>query len=222
MNIIAIDHSTEITGIALVHVPEVGCPQVISSAAFNAKEHLRLLCKERPEIRKESAEKVRQRRIHWTRSMISRWLGALPIDGFDLLAYERGGGPGSQSDQAGDWALGAYLTVSHFIELPLVAVMRGSACTSVGAGAVYREKAGSTSPEKAAKRARLKAAVIAGVNQKCGLDLGESDDGRADAIAVGIAAGEAAWREQKVQKAAAAQGTLKLRRSPVKKEKVAS
>lgn len=220
MNIIAIDPSTDVTGIALVHVPEFGSPRVISSAALNAAEYLRTLCKERPEIRKESAEKLRQRRYSWTRQQIARWLSQVDGYGVDLLAYERGGGPGTQSDQAGDQAIGAYLSLSYFIELPLVAVMRGNACTAVGAGSVYREKAGSTSREKADKRARLKAAVIAGVNQKCCLKLTDSEDGRADAIAVGIAAGEATWRELKAQKAAAAQGDLKLRRSPVKKEKV--
>lgn len=216
MIVLGIDPSTDVTGVALVEMPEIGEAKVLLYGSFDATAAMKEKCKS-VKGKKVSAIGARILRIAWTRRQIICWLEIMLLN-IDLVAYELGGGPGTQSDQAGDMALGCYLTIGSILGLPIEGVMRGSACSVAGAHHVYREKAGSTSREKAEKRARLKAAVIAGINQRCGLELDESQDAEADAIAIAIAAGEAAWREQKVQKAAAAQGTLKLRRSPAKKE----
>ena len=225
MIVLAFDPSTDVTGVALVEIPESGCPTVLAFASMDATEAMKQATQKHPERRKEDGIRPRLRRIAWTRSEIAGWIAdadsRLPL-GIDLVAFEKGGGPGSQSDQAGDMALGCYLTISPLLELPLVAVMRGAACTSVGAHTLYREKAGVTYQQKKDKRDRLKAAVIAGVNQRCALFLRSDQDAEADAIAVGIAAGEQWWREQKAQKAAAAQTSMKLRRSPVKKKETVS
>jgi len=137
--------------------------------------------------------------------------------GIDLVAYEQQTERGHYATEAINMATGAFLCLPRLAGVPLEGVARVSACAAVGASGVYREKAGTTSAEKTAKKKRLKQAVIEGVNALCNLQLDPTQDAKADAIAVGVVAGRKAWAEIKAKEAKAGQGSLKLRASSARK-----
>lgn len=176
--VLALDPSTDITGAAIFRLEASGA-SLVAYTAFDAFE-----LTGQPKSRHELVD--RMERIAATRQALSAWLATQPD--VEAVAYETQSGRGHASSEALVMAVGAYLTLSRLKRRDLVEVNRSSGCAAVGASKVYAQPAGTTNREKEAKRARLKQAVIAGVNQKMGLTLTEDQDAEADAIAVGLAA----------------------------------
>jgi Holliday junction resolvasome RuvABC endonuclease subunit len=178
MKILALDPSTDVTGAAIFSLDE-GKATLVAYTAFDA-----FLLTGQPKSRHKLVDRLE--RISKTRQALSAWLASQSE--VECVAYETQSGRGYAASEALVMAVGAYLTLSRLSRLEPIEVNRSSACASVGASRVYAQSAGTTAKEKEAKRARLKQAVIAGVNQKLGLSLREDQDAEADAIAVGLAA----------------------------------
>jgi Holliday junction resolvasome RuvABC endonuclease subunit len=172
--ILALDPSTDVTGAAILTLEG----ELVAYDAFDGFE----LAGQPP-----SRHKLEDRlaRICETRYALSHWLVGQPA--CQAVAYETQSGRGHASSEALVMALGSYLTLTCLRGLPLIPVNRSAGCSVVGASKVYAEPAGTTPKERQAKRARLKAAVIAGVNARLGLSLRPDQDAEADAIAVGLA-----------------------------------
>ncbi len=210
--ILAFDPSTDITGAALIRLDQAG-PAVVRFVAIDASR-----------VRRGTDLTARIARIAFTRGELAAWLATSIDMGLapTHIAFEAPPPPrqisGWNTAQAMAQAVGAYLSIPSLLHLPVEPIFRQSACGAVGAGRLYSSPAGKTSKEQAAKRASLKAAVIEGVNRLTGLELTGDQDAEADAIAVGLSAAGKLEEERKK----AAQGTLKLRKAPVRKPKVAA
>ena len=187
--ILALDPSTDVTGAAIFQLEESGAT-LVAYTAFDAFE-----LTSQPKSRHKLVDRLE--RIAKTRQALSTWLATQPV--VECVAYETQIGRGHASSEALVMAVGAYLTLSRLARLELIEVNRSSGCAAVGASRVYAQPSGTTAKEKEAKRARLKAAVIAGVNQKLGLTLREDQDAEADAIAVGLAASVSLQRSSVVK-----------------------
>jgi Holliday junction resolvasome RuvABC endonuclease subunit len=183
--ILALDPSTDITGAAILQLNGLEV-SLIAYTAFDAFE-----LTGQPKSRHKLVDRLA--RIAETRHALSAWLATQPV--VECVAYETQSGRGHASSEALVMAVGAYLTLSRLRRRGLIEVNRSSGCAAVGASKVYSESAGTTAKEKEAKRARLKQAVIAGVNTKMGLTLTEDQDAEADAIAVGLAAASKIYRK---------------------------
>lgn len=178
MTILALDPSTDVTGAAIFRLED----EQASLVAYTAFDAFALTSQ--PKSRHKLVDRLE--RIAKTRQALSAWLATQPE--VEAVAYETQSGRGYASSEALVMAVGAYLTLSRLTRLEPIEVNRSAACASVGASRVYAQPAGTTAKEKEAKRARLKQAVIAGVNQKLALSLREDQDAEADAIAVGLSA----------------------------------
>jgi hypothetical protein len=178
--LLALDPSTDFTGAAFLEVSEDGSVRLLAVTSFDAFE---LAC----QPRSRTALKDRVGRMRETRVALSFWIGGLDNTP-TALAYETQSGRGHASSEALVMAVGAYITLSRLDGLEPIEINRAAGCAAVGASGVYAQAAGKTSAERDAKRARLKAAVIAGVNRIMGLSLQADQDAEADAIAVGLAA----------------------------------
>jgi len=208
LHVLAIDPSTDIVGVAQVAVHRCG-KVTAPCAAFNGFERT-------GQPKSRTGLRDRLDRIAAIRSAMTVWIrDNVPV--IDLVAYEQQTERGHYATEAINMATGAFLCLPRLSGVPLVGVARVSGCAAVGASGVYREKAGTTLREKTEKKARLKAAVIEGVNELCGLQLASHQDAEADAISVGIAAGRKEWEAVKGKEAKAGQGVLKLRKSPARK-----
>ncbi len=205
IHVLAIDPSTDVVGVALVAVSRGGLIGA-KAAAFDG-----FTLTGQPKSRSDLRSRLD--RIAAIRAAMTIWIRE-NVPAIDLVAYEQQTERGHYATEAINMATGAFLCLPRLAGVPLEGVARVSGCAAVGASAVYREKAGSTAREKAAKRDRLKQAVIEGVNGLCCLSLDASQDAEADAISVGISAGRKAWAELKAKEGKAAQGSLKLRKSP--------
>lgn len=196
LTILAIDPSTEITGVAIVRYTVVKSPSAWSSAeggpgltqwaAFNACH-----------IGRVTDLTSRLKRISWTRqrllSFVGDWCGAI-----DLVAYETDTERGHAASEALKMATGAFLTIYPLVGIPVVAITRQAACKASGTLSVYRQSAGKTSAEKKAKKRRMKLAVIEWANRPDTFDAGLRED--QDAIADALAVAQAAWdRERTMQ-----------------------
>lgn len=211
LHVLAIDPSTDIVGVALVAVHRCG-KVTATCSAFNGFE-LTSQPKSRSDLRS------RLDRIAAIRSAMTVWIRD-NVPGIDVVAYEQQTERGHYATEAINMATGAFLCLPRLSGVPLEGVARVSACAATGASAVYREKAGTTSAEKTAKKKRLKEAVIVGVNELCGLALDPTQDAEADAIAVGVVAGRKVWAEKAVKEKKASQGTLPLRKAPARKSEL--
>lgn len=178
MKLLALDPSTDITGAAVFDL-EGETPRLIAYTSFDAFE-----LTGQPKSRHKLEDRLT--RIAETRQALAAWLTQQGIQP-EQVAYETQSGRGHASSEALVMAVGAYLTLTCLRGLPLTEVNRSAGCAAVGASKVYAERAGTTNAEKEAKRARLKQAVICGVNARLGLDLQPDQDAEADAIAVGLA-----------------------------------
>ncbi len=110
------------------------------------------------------------------------------LGAIDLIAFEQP----FFSKQSTNWdaspmALGALLTIPRLRGVEVVPVMRQAGCAVAGCGALYRQSA-KTAREKADKRKRLKAEVIAWARQNLGLQISEEGSDVADAATIAIAA----------------------------------
>lgn len=205
LHVLAIDPSTDIVGVALVTISRDGIVSARAAAfdGFDLTGHLK----------SHTTLRHRLDRIAAIRAAMTVWIRE-NVPAIDLVAYEQQTERGHYATEAINMATGAFLCLPRLAGVPLEGVARVSGCAAVGASSVYREKAGATAKDKAAKRERLKQAVIEGVNEACGLSLDTSQDAEADAISVGIAAGRKAWAAITAKESKAAQGTLKLRKAP--------
>lgn len=199
--ILALDPSTDVTGAALFSVSESGEVLLLEMTSFDGFE-----LSEQPRSRTGLVDRLE--RIAKTRTALSAWLGVECGQWGEInhVAYETQSGRGHASSEALVMAVGNYLTLSRLWRTPLIEVNRSAACAAVGASKVYAERAGATSAEREAKRARLKQAVICGVNAKLGLTLQPDQDAEADAIAVGLVGAArvvAAMKTAKTKKAGA-------------------
>ena len=177
MKLLALDPSTDVTGVALFDL-ETTPPCLVAYTAFNAFE-----LTGQPKSRTGLIDRLE--RIAVTRMALSRWLSDKPA--ITHVAYETQSGRGHASSEALVMAVGNYLTISRLVRVPPIEVNRSAGCAAVGASKVYAQPAGKTNAERDEKRRRLKQAVICGVNTRLGLELREDQDAEADAIAVGLA-----------------------------------
>lgn len=178
--ILALDPSTDFTGAALLSVDEAGTAVVVAFTSFDAFDLA-------GQPRSRAGLKDRIARMAATRQALSTWLGQQDTAP-SVVAYETQSGRGHASSEALVMAVGSYLTLSRLVGLPLIEVNRAGGCAAVGASKVYAAPAGATNAERLAKRARLKQAVICGVNARLGLELLADQDAEADALCVGLAA----------------------------------
>lgn len=213
LTILAIDPSTDITGVALVTIDGLGAVRVPASAAFDG-----FVLSGQPKSR--TGLRNRLDRITSIRGEVSRWIAAQNVV-LDGVAYEQQTERGHASTEALNMASGAILTITALKGIELYGIARVSGCAAVGASSVYREPAGKTSAEQAAKKKRLKQAVITGVNNLCGLNLQPDQDAEADAVSVGLAAAHRVLAEIKKVEKGKAQTKMTLRKAPVRKAKVA-
>jgi Holliday junction resolvasome RuvABC endonuclease subunit len=179
VTLLALDPSTDVTGAAIFR--EDG-----SLAAYTSFDAWELTGQ--PRSRTGLVDRIE--RIAATRAALAVWLGRREGEGLTItqVAYETQSGRGHASSEALVMAVGNYLTLSRLSRVPLIEINRSAGCAAVGASGVYAQAAGKTATECEAKRARLKAAVICGVNHALGLELRPDQDAEADAIAVGLAA----------------------------------
>ncbi len=186
--ILALDPSTDVTGVAILALHEDGLsseaqPDILL-LSYTALDAFALTGQ--PKSRTGLVDRLE--RIAKTRSALSAWLGTQCEQWGEInhVAYETQSGRGHASSEALVMAVGAYLTLSRLARVPLIEVNRSSACAAVGASKVYAQPAGATSAQREVKRAHLKQAVICGVNVRLGLTLQPEQDAEADAIAVGL------------------------------------
>lgn len=177
--LLALDPSTDKTGVAILDVESPRLPLLVAYASFDGFE-----LTGQPPSRTTLMDRLE--RISETRIALASWLTQHEV-ALSYVAFETQSGRGHASSEALVMAVGNYLTLPCLRRLPPIEVNRSAGCAAVGASKVYAERAGTTAAEKAAKRARLKAAVIAGVNARMGLSLTPDQDAEADAIAVGLA-----------------------------------
>lgn len=198
MSILALDPSTEVTGIALVQFSPEGKPRRCQWKAIDARGAAR-----------GTTLAARIARIRHTRKALAVCLSAWPWP-IDLVAYERDTGRGHGSSEALKMAAGAYISLSHLAGLPILPITRQAACVASGTLFVYRQPAGPTRAEREAKRQRLKRAVIAWANESsynAGLTEGEESEAIADALAVA----QAAWMQEQARAEKAQRQRLQLR-----------
>lgn len=177
--LLALDPSTDKTGVAILDVESPRLPLLVAYGSFDGFE-----LTNQPPSRTTLMDRLE--RICETRIALASWLTQQEVS-LSFVAYETQSGRGHASSEALVMAVGSYLTLTSLRRLPPIEVNRSAGCGAVGASKVYAERAGTTAAEKAVKRARLKAAVIAGVNARMGLSLTSEQDAEADAIAVGLA-----------------------------------
>ena len=178
LTILALDPSTEVTGIAIVQFDISGKPCRHWAMAINASAQVR-----------GTTLTARLERIRCTRQQIAAYLSTWP-GGIDMVAYETDTERGHGSSEALKMAAGAYLSLSALAGLPVVPITRQAACVASGSLFVYRQPAGKTHAEREAKRRRLKAAVVAWANESS-FDAGLSHDPEGEAIADALAVARA-------------------------------
>jgi hypothetical protein len=206
LRIIAIDPSTDITGVALMDVDiDTGAVQVVEVHAYDATA----ACGKRTTL------EARCKRIARTREWLGEYVTGLQKSDAapHVVGYETDSGRGHMASEALAWATGNLVCVPSLAGLRVEYVTRLAACYESGAGGVYREPKGATAAEALAKRERLKAAVIAGVNARFGLALLPEDDAKADAVAVGMVVCKRLRKEEWSKRTKAAQKRLKLRKA---------
>ena len=178
--ILALDPSTDVTGVALVTFARSGDPLFCRCAAFHA-----------PDVQgKDLAARIARIRI--VRNDIEAWLTDGPA--FSHVACESFFHRGKDATEAGIMAGGSYLTLDAIADKPICLVTRSAACSAAGCWHLFMEPRGETSREQEDKRRRLKAAVIAWANlafSSCPsgwVRLNPDEDAIADALAVAVVA----------------------------------
>jgi Holliday junction resolvasome RuvABC endonuclease subunit len=183
VRIFALDPSTDITG--AVYVEYAGnSPRLLAYAAIDATP-----------AAKGSDLAARLARIRWTREHLYSFLaGCSPID---VLAYETDTGRGHAVSEALIMAAGVYLSIPLFDGIPIDAITRQAACIAADCLSVYRAPKGKTSAEQAAKKARLKAAIVTWAQMAFPADDAAPfllvGDPRSEAIADALAIAAAAY-----------------------------
>lgn len=188
LSVLALDPSTEVTGIALVQFSPEGKPHRQQWKAIDARGAAR-----------GSDLTARIARIRHTRRALAACLSAWPW-AIDMVAYETDTERGHGSSEALKMAAGAYLSLGSLAGIPVVPITRQAACIASGTLFVYRQSAGKTSAEREAKRKRLKAAVLAWANESC-FNAGLSQDPEGEAIADALAVAQAACDRERVRRA---------------------
>jgi hypothetical protein len=204
ITILALDPSTDITGIAIVSFDAKGCGEIrhLSGLQGTAKDR--------------DSNKQRFARIAEMRGQLSAKVSSMAW-AVDFVAYEippppRSSKPGLPplghlNYAALNQCLGAFMTLSGLRELPLIPV-HIQTCK-----AVYGNHRLASAPniDRAArdtKRDLLKANAIAYVNATFALDLGPTDDNLADAVIVACGAYRNWLRLEKAAAKAKAQKPL--------------
>lgn len=206
LRVLALDPSTDITGLALLDVDiDTGAVQVVELHAYDATA----ICG------KKTTLEARCRRIAHTREWLGDYVARLQESEAapHVVGYETDSGRGHMVSEALAWATGNLVCVPSLAGLRVESVTRLAACHEIGAGAVYRQPKGATAAEALAKRERLKAAVISCVNARFGLALLPEDDAKADAVAVGVVVCKRLREEEWSKRTKAAQKRLNLRKA---------
>lgn len=232
-NIACIDPSTDWTGLALIRYYENGHAELLEYAAVSGDWDERFSGIKHPRKTDLSGVATRiGRTVSWLRRSLYSW--QKETCAIDVCAFEdvRKFGParGALTGEALIGATFAYLSVRELQGLPLYPIVRMSACAVTNTTAIYREPAGKTKKEQDAKRARLKAAVQEFIIEKFGLTFHpsayspEEIEAICDAAAVGLAAGKKLVEELRLERAKAAQKTMRIggSRGPAKKVSVAA
>ena len=186
VTIIAIDPSTDVTGLAVVSFNTSGCPslQLLSGIRASARRSVSV----------SDSDTERFARIAETRRVLSGLIASLPC-AVDLVAWEvpppplvvRGAAVGLKAYAAIQQAIGAYLSVTPIRGIPALPVHVPS-CKAVYGNLGLSRAANADKASKEAKRALLKANAIRWANETFALELTASDDGQADALSVACAA----------------------------------
>lgn len=231
-NIVALDPSTDWTGAVLLEYREDGAARLLEMTAISglsprvnepafATSHTNL----------RALVNKMDRTSYWLTGQLRTWQDdgrAWEVVAFEDVRMFNGGT--ALTSQALIGATFRYLTNPHFRGASLLPILRVQACDATGTRSVYMEPAGKTDAEKKAKKARLKSAVQAAICKRFGLSfpsgayLPEEVEAICDAAAVGLAAGKKLVEELRVERAKAAQKSLRLggSRGPAKKAKVAA
>lgn len=238
-NIIALDPSTDWTGAVLLHVPFEGTPSVLQFTAISGDWSLEgedisePRRKATPEQRLRSVVDRIDRTAFHLRGTVNQWKqdldGAIDLVAFEDNRYMPGVPGGSKTTEAMVAAIYHYLAIPQFRGAAFLPITRMSACSAAGPGAIkiFREPAGKSEADKREKRERLKEEVKISVMQKLGVFLPftygrEHAEAVCDAAAVGLAAGAKLIEAEKLARAEAAQPKMALRKTPVRKAKVAA
>lgn len=186
LTILGFDPSTDVTGIAAIRFLD-GVPQSPETKAIDATGSTPGVAKSRTDLAARIA------RIGFTTEEATRFIASLSFP-LDAVATEQDTNRGFEATCALHWATGAYITIPALRGIRPYQITRQQACIACSHDvfSVYRQSAGRTDEEKAAKRARLKQAVLDWARAKFP-DLDLSDDRReeseaiADALAVTVA-----------------------------------
>ncbi len=177
MTILALDPSTEVTGaVCNTYCAATGCLLACEKFAFDAYAAV-------PKEWRGTSLDARRYRIFKTSEALALWIETIDV-AIDLIAYEMDTQRGFASSEALKMAAGAYITLPGIVFVPSLGVSRQQACLATNTYTVYRQPKGKTAADIAAKKLRLKQAVLAAINRMYDIALTSDEDAIADACAV--------------------------------------